>query len=221
MATIAEPNVVIDGLVFSLDAANSRCYSGSGITFNGLVSGTGGTLVNGVGFTSTNQGSFILDGTNDWINVPSNPVFAFNNFTMSAWFKSSDKSRYNDVISRYSLGIVTVLIYSDITTGRFVFSVGGNTLTDTSSDIVNGFWNYVTARRSSGNLEVFINGIRSNFIVSTSNGFIDADRWRIGTTNASEDFANCNISQVQFYNRSLTAQEILQNYNATKSRYGY
>jgi hypothetical protein len=221
MATIAEPNVVIDGLVFSLDAANSRCYSGSGITFNGLVSGTGGTLVNGVGFTSTNQGSFILDGTNDWINVPSNPVFAFNNFTMSAWFKSSDKSRYNDVISRYSLGIVTVLIYSDITTGRFVFRVSGDTLTDTSSDIVNGFWNYVTARRSSGNLEVFINGIRSNFIVSTSNGFIDADRWRIGTTNASGDFANCNISQVQFYNRSLTAQEILQNYNATKSRYGY
>jgi prepilin-type N-terminal cleavage/methylation domain-containing protein len=102
-----------------------------------------------------------------------------------------------------------------------VFDVDGNTLADTSSDIVNGFWNYVTARRSSGNLEVFINGIRSNFIVSTSNGFIDADRWRIGTTNASGDFANCNISQVQFYNRSLTAQEIIQNYNATKSRYGY
>jgi hypothetical protein len=56
--------------------------------------------------------------------------------------------------------------------------------------------------------------------VSTSNGFIDADRWRIGTTNASGDFANCNISQVQFYNRALSAAEIKQNYNATKKRYG-
>jgi hypothetical protein len=86
---------------------------------------------------------------------------------------------------------------------------------------VNGVWNYVTARRSSGNLEVFINGIRSNFIVSTSNGFIDADRWRIGTSNAVADFANCNISQVQFYNRALTAQEIQQNFDASKGRYGY
>ena len=219
MALGHSPSIVMDGLVFHMDAANSRCYSGSGITFNGLVSGTGGTLVNGVGFTSTNQGSFVFDGTNDWINVPSNPVFAFNNFTFSSWFKSSDKSRYNDVISRYSLGIIAVQIYSEITNGRLIFDVGSDRLTDTSSDLVNGVWNYVTARRSSGNLEVFINGIRSNFIVSTSNGFIDADRWRIGTSNAVADFANCNISQVQFYNRALSAQEVLQNYNATKGRY--
>jgi len=218
MAVAYNPSIITDGLVLYLDAANLKSYPGSGTTVNSLV-GSGATLENGVGFTSSNNGSFIFDGTNDWINVPSNSSFAFNNFTMSAWFKSSDKSRYNDVISRYSLGIVTVLIYSDITTGRFVFTVGGNTLTDTSSDIVNGFWNYVTARRSSGNLEVFINGIRSNFIVSTSNGFIDADRWRIGTTNASGDFANCNIAQVQMYNRALSQQEILQNYNATKGRY--
>jgi len=213
-------SIVSDGLVFALDAANLRSYPGTGITFDGLIGGTGGTLVNGVGFTSSNSGSFIFDGTNDWINVPSNSSFAFDNFTMSAWFKSSDKSRYNDIITRYRLGIVRVLIYSEITNGRLTFEVGSDQLIDTSSDIVNGFWNYVTARRSSGNLEVFINGIRSNFIVSTSNGFIDADRWRIGTTNASGDFANCNIAQVQFYNRALSAAEIKQNYNASKKRYG-
>ena len=212
-------SIATDGLVFHLDAANIRSYVGSGNTSYSLNNNITLALNNGVGFTSTNQGSFVFDGTNDWINVPSNPVFAFNNFTFTSWFKSSDKSRYNDVISRYSLGIVAVQIYSEITNGRLIFDVGSDRLTDTSSDIVNGVWNYVTARRSSGNLEVFINGIRSNFIVSTSNGFIDADRWRIGTTNAIADFANCNISQVQFYNRALSAQEILQNYNATKGRY--
>ena len=219
MAVSYNPSIVTDGLVFALDAANTRCYSGSGTNVNGLVGGSFGTLVNGVGFTSSNNGSFIFDGTNDWINVPSDSSFAFNNFTISAWFKSSDKSRYNDIISRYSLGVVKVLFYSEITNGRLTFEVGSDRLIDTSSDIVNGFWNYVTARRSSGNLEVFINGIRSNFIVSTSNGFIDADRWRIGTTNASGDFANCNIAQIQMYNRALSQQEILQNFNATKGRY--
>ena len=220
MATFYNPTLVVDGCVFAIDAANSKSYSGSGLTVNGLVGGIGGTLVNGVGFTSSNNGSFIFDGTNDWIDVPSNSSFAFNNFTMSAWFKSSDKSRYNDIISRYSLGIVKVLFYSEITNGRLTFEVGSDRLVDTSSDIVNGFWNYVTARRSSGNLEVFINGIRSNFIVSTSNGFIDADRWRIGTSNAVADFANCNIAQIQIYNRALSATEILQNFNALRGRYG-
>jgi len=213
------PRIIQNGLILDVDAAVPRSYSGTGLTANGLIGGIGGTLVNGVGFTSSNQGSFILDGTNDWISVPSNPVFVFNNFTMSAWFKSSDKSRYNDIISSYRRGIVTVLIYSEITTGRFVFDVNDNTLTDTSSDIVNGAWNYVTARRSSGNLEVFINGIRSNFTVSTANEFIDAGNWTIGTANATGFFANCNISQVQFYNRALSAQEVLQNYNTTKGRF--
>jgi len=31
---------------------------------------------------------------------------------------------------------------------------------------------------------------------------------------------NCNIAQTLIYNRALTAQEVLQNYNATKGRYG-
>ena len=62
-------SLVTDGLVFSIDAANPRSYSGSGITVNGLVSGIGGTLFNGVGFSSANNGSFFFDGTNDQIST--------------------------------------------------------------------------------------------------------------------------------------------------------
>ena len=58
--------IVSDGLVFYIDAANPRCYSGTGLTANGLVGGIGATLINGVGFTSSNNGSFIFDGTNDY-----------------------------------------------------------------------------------------------------------------------------------------------------------
>jgi len=49
MGISAGPSGVSDGLVFQLDAANLRSYSGTGLTANGLVSGIGGTLVNGVG----------------------------------------------------------------------------------------------------------------------------------------------------------------------------
>ena len=60
--------IVSDGLVFYIDAANPRSYSGTGLTANGLVGGIGGTLVNGVGFSSVNNGSFTFDGGDDYIN---------------------------------------------------------------------------------------------------------------------------------------------------------
>ena len=60
MGISAGPSGVSDGLVFQLDAANLRSYSGSGNTANGLVAGIGGTLVNGVGFGSTSNGFFIF-----------------------------------------------------------------------------------------------------------------------------------------------------------------
>ena len=75
-------SIVSSGLVFALDAANSRSYSGSGITVNGLISGFGGTLVNGVGFTSTNYGSFFFDGSNDYLEIADNDGLDLTNFTL-------------------------------------------------------------------------------------------------------------------------------------------
>ena len=51
MGIISGANILSDGLIYSLDAANFRSYSGSGITSFGLVGGLGGTLVNGTGFS--------------------------------------------------------------------------------------------------------------------------------------------------------------------------
>ena len=83
MGVIAGANINDNGLIFSLDAANFRSYSGSGNTSFGLVGGIGGTLVNGVGFTSTNSGSFIFDGTNDYVFVGDNSLLnSFTNMTL-------------------------------------------------------------------------------------------------------------------------------------------
>ena len=68
MGVKAGPRIVKDGLIMYLDAANTRSYSGSGLTANGLIGGIGGTLANGTGFGTTNNGFFIFDGTNDYID---------------------------------------------------------------------------------------------------------------------------------------------------------
>jgi hypothetical protein len=63
MATFTGPNVVSQGLVLALDAGNSKSYPGSGTTWSDLSgNGNNGTLVNGVGYNSSNLGSLVFDG---------------------------------------------------------------------------------------------------------------------------------------------------------------
>ena len=60
------PIEVVDGLIFHIDAGNTRSYSGSGITVNGLISGVGITLLNGPTYSSSNGGYLVYDGVNDY-----------------------------------------------------------------------------------------------------------------------------------------------------------
>jgi hypothetical protein len=217
MGVKSGPRIVTNGLVFDLDAAVSRSYSGSGLTANGLIGGIGGTLVNGVGFSSANNGSFFFDGTNDYIVSPSDSSYAFgaNDFTISAWFKSSDKSRYSNIFNLYENNNFGIEFYSNVTNGYFRTWVG-STLLVGDIDITNNTWNHVCLRRLSGTITQFVNGIQNLSTTATSS--IPLNILKIGSI-INQYYCLGNISQVQLYNRSLTAQEILQNYNATKGRY--
>jgi hypothetical protein len=217
MGVKSGPRIVTNGLIFDLDAAVSRSYSGTGLTANGLIGGIGGTLVNGVGFSSANNGSFFFDGTNDYIVSPSDSSYAFgaNDFTISAWFKSSDKSRYSNIFNLFENNNFGIEFYSNVTNGYFRTWVG-STLLVGDIDITNNTWNHVCLRRLSGTITQFVNGIQNLSTTATSS--IPLNILKIGSI-INQYYCLGNISQVQLYNRSLTAQEILQNYNATKGRY--
>lgn len=105
MGIKAGPKIVNDGLVFDLDAAVSRSYSGTGLTANGLIGGIGGTLVNGVGFGATNGGYFIFDGTNDYIEAPhSSSINISGSITLDVWvyMTSVNNSQDMNLICKYS-----------------------------------------------------------------------------------------------------------------------
>ena len=99
------PIEVTDGLVFHLDAGNIRSYAGSGLTASGLVSGFGGTLINGVGFTSANNGSFIFDGTNDYLEAPHSASLDISgSITVDVWVYMTSLSNSGDpnLLCKYS-----------------------------------------------------------------------------------------------------------------------
>ncbi len=233
MGVIAGANITDTGLVFSLDAANFRSYSGSGNTSFGLVGGIGGTLVNGVGFTSSNGVSFVFDGTNDYILNPDTTLLTFgtNPFTVITWIYPNNDisirtilSNYLDYNTDYSsyfyLGIYTYNVLS-MTNKVLILTSGGSFINNSfGADIDVNTWSCVSFTKSGDNFICYKNGLQVSSATSSNNNFSGTRTAKIGGGVASLPYFPGNISQVSIYNRALTAKEIKQNYNATKKRYG-
>ena len=228
MGLAHSPSIISDGLVFYLDAANLRSYSGSGTSTNGLVAGIGGTLINGVGYTSSNNGSFIFDGSNDFMSVGSLGTF-YTQGTISFWMKSLDVSvsirnpfstNYNGSINFNVLRFETGA--ESPGTIRCWFGDPSNNITGLyySNISANTWYNVVvTWNQSTTTVTGYLNG---TFDVTNSSW----TRWPTSFVNVAvglgynSRFYQGNIGQVQIYNRALSATEILQNYNATRKRFG-
>ena len=65
MGAFGGPDIITDGLVFSMDPGSTRSYAGTGTTTYNIINNTSGTLENGVTFSTNNGGYFDFDGTDD------------------------------------------------------------------------------------------------------------------------------------------------------------
>jgi hypothetical protein len=217
MGTFAGANLNSDGLVISLDAANFRSYSGSGNTAFGLISGLGGTLVNGVGFTSANNGAFIFDGTNDYISFGNSSAVQQSSGSLSAWAKaSSPGGGYRGIIAKQG---AYGLFYTDSV--LVAYDWAADAPRSTGINIADNTWKNVVLTYQSGvsnGTRIYINGVSVLITTITIQSQV-ANLFGGAEANASQ-FASCQASSFSMYNRVLTATEVLQNYHATKKRYG-
>jgi hypothetical protein len=212
MGLAHSPSIISDGLIFYLDAANLRSYSGSGLTVNGLVGGIGGTLINGVGFTSANNGSFTFDGTNDQILLNSVILSGSQDFTISAWVESTGGT--GTIFANYSAGNLQML-YSPTYVG---FWLDNNSAYASSANYKAGPVNFTIQRSGGSNLFVYLNGILIK--TGSSNASIGStSNFRIGASSFGNELFQGKIYNIQVYNKALSATEILQNYNATRKRF--
>ena len=90
MAFFRGANVVTDGLVLALDAANTKSYPGSGTTWRDM-SGNNitGSLTNGPTFNSANGGSIVFDGTNDSVIMADNSALNTQTPSVEVWIKTN------------------------------------------------------------------------------------------------------------------------------------
>ena len=199
-----------------VDAANTRSYSGSGLTANGLIGGIGGTLVNGTGFGTTNNGFFIFDGSNDHINFGNSSTLQQTSGTISAWARTSAPGgSFRGIIAKQG---AYGLFYADSILVSYDWTAGATR--STGINIVDNTWKNVVLTYQSGvsnGTFIYLNGVSVLTTTITIQSQL-ANLFGGAEANANQ-FASCQISSLNMYNRVLTAQEVLQNYNATKMRY--
>ena len=224
------PNIVEEGLVLVLDAANTKSYPGSGTTWTDLSgNGYNGTLTNAT-FNSSNRGTISFDGTNDYVLLTDGSRWFTNQWAYEFAVKFNGNSgTYQGILwgegvtgggSGYQK-LFTLYNYS-----YFHYRIYNSTTSWTNTNYTpSGFtptsYNHLVWQFNNGTTNIFINGslVHTDTSRGAYSGGTDSPLY-IGCRNDLAYDLNGQIGFMKRYNRILTASEVLQNYNATKSRFG-
>jgi hypothetical protein len=245
------PDMIQDGLVLSLDAADKNSYPGSGTTWIDLSgNNNSGTLTNGPIFSSANQGSIVFDGTNDYVQNPNRSIITefqySSSFTVESFVKIMESSGIGMIINNRASTDGSGVSY----TGWSIFqnestiqaSVGGfpasvfdwrivNISTTQFSNNIFSKWAHIVWTNSpvEGESKIYVNGINvtsQSFDNNTPPYVINYNgnhRVTLGMSpadgNPGGHYISGSISVARLYNKTLSAQEVLQNYNSQKSRF--
>jgi len=229
------PKIVTDGLVLALDAGSKKSYPGSGTTWYDL-SGNGYDAesqvsaattegrFNNLGFFDLNEASDVYFLISDLNNYNFNPAFS-----ISFWIKNTGGDyraifQNSDNTSGTSDSV-------DVRFGREDYYGGSNNgtrcqimLNSSSESRLNflvplNVWTNVHCSYNGSTLKAYTNGtLFDTLSTSVTISQVTNDVKLFRHYNTGEDLVNP-FANIKLYNRELTAQEVLQNYNATKSRF--
>lgn len=236
MALHFSPKIITTGLVLALDAADINSYPGSGSTWYDLAGGNHhGTLYNGTSYTTINGvKALTLDGTNNWIGNTT-LTGGLSSFTLELMFYHNglDQGGSYGIISMGTNGNYGPMFYchtSCMGSHYFPGSPSGDYPGGMGS-WVNNTWNIFTwvftdtvPDSSIGSLKTYVNGIQvdgtSNFNFQNGGMGRGSNGYGLGTYSGGGAPYKGSFSQFRVYNRALSAQEVLQNFNVQKTRYG-
>ena len=235
MSLSHSPLIVRDGLVLCLDAANPRSYPKSGTTWSDLKGSNNGTLTNGPTFDADDKGSIVFDGSNDYVVTNDSDLLSFTNakFSLEVYFKYVNKTnQYNTLVGKRDYGATQreyqFFVDEAASTPTVQFIISSN-LTNNWTYVITpaiqkNRWYHAVATSNAGVGRIYLDGKLSAGNASmhsvTTNGNSPFSIGNAYSGGSPVQFLNGSISFARVYNRALTASEVLQNYNATRGRYG-
>lgn len=223
-------DIVKNNLMTLLDAGNTNSYPGTGTTWTDLTGeGRNGTLTNGPTFSTTNGGSIVFDGSNDYVDMGASTYCNIINISFSAWvYLKSGGSVYTIVGRYFNTTQNGFLLYYDLASNKFYAdgreSSAAYLSVSTTGSYTTNNWYHFTWTKSANLWSIYINGVLDTS-ASVGNGttaFTNNNMW-LGAYNvgASQAYGFVNLAQVNIYSKALSATEVLQNYNSLKGRFGY
>lgn len=181
-----------------------------------------GELVNNPTTNTANGGSIVFDGVNDYVKATSPGTYTEYTFIFFVkWLsRTANTSR---CFGLDSYGTYTIFNPDDVS--YHYNPLGGSPSSTTLTSGVNVGLNTwccvaVTESRINSEAKIYVNGVlRNTTSLVSSQGFLGS--LYLGAQNTiSTVIANCEIANFNLYNRVLTQSEILQNFNATRTRFG-
>ena len=230
-------SIITDSLFLHLDASNSESYPGSGTTWYDLTANNNDATINGATYSSTDGGIFELDGSNDNISIPHVSSLSLSTSaqrTIQVWVKIDALPALNTQIpvfgklsSSFGFDGYWSGLFSNggvvrcVTNGTAVQRVSNSTSTVSIDNwYLFTFISQITS--TSNTTKVYINETEYITNAHGSDSYNETNPLYLGFIGAgvSSNYLNGKIGACYFYTKGLTAAEVSQNYNATKSRFG-
>lgn len=212
MTTSLGPDGIVDGLICCLDPSNPKSYPGSGTRLFDLSgNGNHGTLTNGPTWSAVNQGVIVLDGTNDFIDVPINLSTSDYTVMGAARFVTVTGRTFSAKNNNWLMGHWNGTTENYYAEGWVSAAGAGTGAADTN-------WRFyaATSEYTIDTWAFYVNGslrVRNSSGVSGPNGFA------IGSYAGTSEFSYSHIGLFLVYNRSLSTDEIGQVFRSIKSRF--
>jgi hypothetical protein len=220
--------IVTNGLVLYLDAANRQSYtSGSTSWYDATQNGLSGSLINGPTFSSANLGSIVFDGTNDYVTFSNSQLApGTGSFTWNFWAKTAPSANnFSIVFSGTGSNSFYGVISMDLRPGNgLIYYANGFRIQDYNTSFGTNWWfiSFVGNGGNNGsrNLKLYRNTVQAGSTYTYDYDFTSINPNIGANHSAYSELMTGNIASVSYYNQALTQAEIIQNYNATKARYG-
>jgi hypothetical protein len=232
-------NIITNGLVLYLDAGYRPSYPTTGTTWYDVSGyGNNGTLTNGPTYSSSNGGSIVFDGADDKVTFGSPNMST--SCTVNQWIQPlSGSATTMRTVEYVDVNSATAVLYSQLVKSSNIWYhqvlVSGYQAgyaqemnmyfqSNVTQFVQNNTpYNFtLTWERTPGvnsTLKTYLNGVYREQQINTNSYWSNTATLSTATYNIPSTYKG-NISTTSFYNRPLSTAEILQNYNAQKSRFG-
>jgi len=229
LPTFQLPNAVTSNLVLWYDPGFATSYPGTGTTITNLANTSLPGTMNNITYTDA---YFAYNGSTSEVSVPDNALLepGSGSWTMEAWVYQSSSTGSQVVLGKfdngggsqdvcYAIRVINGNVRTDFGNGTTAVSTANYALPlNTWTQLV-----YVFNNVANNNIITYVNGVQQSTTTHSFASILNtANNLYLGSYNGGEfsQWFNGRIGVTRMYNSALTGAQVLQNFNADRTKYG-